>query len=309
MTTDALLRDLFLFLAKNRTSNRLAKTYGLRFGASRFVAGEDVDTAIACVAAFNERQITVTLDHLGEFVTTASEAEVSTAECIMALQRIANRGVQSHLSLKLTQLGLDLSYDLCLQNMRKILAVAQSNRNFVRIDMEDYAHNAVTLAIFKQLRAEYGATVGLVLQAYLYKSERDLADLQVFQPNLRFVKGAYKEPASVAFPKKEDVDKNFLKLVKRHLESGNFAAIATHDESIIEEIKTFAETAKTPRAQFEFQMLYGIRSDLQEMLAQEGYQVRVYVPYGIDWYGYFMRRLAERPANVAFVLKSLLKAP
>lgn len=185
---------------------------------------------------------------------------------------------------------------------------ARELNNFVRIDMEDFAHNELTIKIYKQLQSEYGTHLGIVIQAYLYKSEQDIADLKPYSTNLRLVKGAYKEPAEVAFPEKEDVDQNFIKMIETHLLNGNYSAIATHDENIIEHVKSFVETAHIPKSQYEFQMLFGIRTQLQQQLADEGYTMRVYVPFGNDWYGYFMRRLAERPANVAFVLKSLFKS-
>ncbi|MFX4303601.1 proline dehydrogenase family protein [Alicyclobacillus tolerans] len=304
---EALMRNTFLFLAKNRAANKAAQAYGMRLGASRFVAGDNIESAIQKVRDFNRRGIVATLDHLGEFVFSEEEARMAADECVAALDAIGAAGVQSHLSLKMTQLGLDISQDLCLDNMHRILDTAKKHGNFVRIDMEDYAHNEISIDIFKRLRAEYGETVGLVIQAYLYKSAQDIEDLNVFHPNLRLVKGAYKEPESVAFPKKEDVDANYIRIIERHLTLGNYAAVASHDEKVIEHVKRFTAEHQIPRQQFEFQMLYGIRSDLQDQLAAEGYTVRVYIPYGTDWYGYFMRRLAERPANVGFVLKSMLK--
>ncbi len=302
-----LMRDTLLYLAKNQSSNELARKYGFKLGADRFVAGETIEDAIKAVMNLNQQGILVTLDHLGEFVNSSEEAVISADYCVRTLDAIQESGVKSHLSLKMTQLGLDISRDLCMNNMRRILGKAKQYGNFVRIDMEDYAHNEITLEIFKELRREFGETVGLVIQSYLYKSEQDIADLNEFHPNLRIVKGAYKEPSTVAFPEKADVDKNYIKLVEQQLLYGNFAAIATHDESIINHLKGFIKEHSIPLTQFEFQMLYGIRTQYQTELAAEGYAVRVYVPYGDDWYGYFMRRLAERPANVGFVVKSMFK--
>jgi proline dehydrogenase len=304
---EELMRNVFLYLSKNQGLNHAAKKWGLRFGASRFVAGMTIPDAIRAVSDLNRKGIVATLDHLGEFVTSREEANESADYCIRTLYAIADAGVKSNLSLKLTQLGLDIDKNLCMRNMRRILDVARSHDNFVRIDMEDYAHNEVTISIFKELRREYGKHVGLVLQAYLYKTEQDIDDLHEFRPNLRLVKGAYKEPKEVAYPLKADVDKNFIKIIEKHLLLGNYAAIATHDEAVIQHVKAFIEKHNIPRSQFEFQMLYGIRTGLQEQLAKEGFTMRVYVPYGNDWYGYFMRRLAERPANVAFVIKSMFK--
>ncbi|WP_019424215.1 proline dehydrogenase family protein [Paenibacillus sp. OSY-SE] len=305
---ESLMRNAFLFLSKNRTANRTAKKYGLRFGAKRFVAGEQISEAITAVRELNDRGIVVTLDHLGEFISTTNEAVESMQYCIRTLDEIAASGVKANLSLKLTQLGLDISRDLCLSNMRSILEAASRYDNFVRIDMEDYAHNEASIELFCQLREEFGSTIGLVIQAYLYKSEEDIIKLHRYQPNLRLVKGAYKEPPEVAFPKKEDVDNNYIRIIEQHLKNGDYAAIATHDDNIINSVKTFVKANNIPLSQFEFQMLYGIRTQAQQQLADEGYTMRVYVPYGDDWYGYFMRRLAERPANVGFVVKSMFKS-
>jgi proline dehydrogenase len=304
---EQLMKNSFLFLSKNRLANQMAKKYGLRFGARRFVAGETIQVAIQTVRELNQSGIAATLDHLGEFVFSEEEAVQSADYCIETLDAIAKAGVKSNLSLKMTQLGLDISRELCMRNMRRILDRAACYNNFVRIDMEDFAHNEISIEIFKELQGEYGSTLGLVIQAYLYKSENDIADLNQFKPNLRLVKGAYKEPAEVAFPNKEDVDKNFIQIIEKHLLYGNYAAIATHDMKIIEHVKQFVRTHHIPNTQFEFQMLFGIRTEAQEQLAKEGYTMRVYVPFGNDWYGYFMRRLAERPANVGFVLKSMFK--
>lgn len=193
-----------------------------------------------------------------------------------------------------------------MKNMRKILDRAKLHNNFVRIDMEDYDHCQISLDIYKELRKEYD-NVGLVIQAYLYRTEQDIADLNQLNANLRLVKGAYKESPQVAFPEKKDVDENYKKIIKQHLLNGNYTAVASHDEAMIEYTKSVVREHQIPKEQFEFQMLYGICEDIQARLVKEGYKVRVYVPYGVDWFGYFMRRLAERPANVWFVLKNLLK--
>ncbi|WP_317851407.1 proline dehydrogenase [Neobacillus bataviensis] len=303
---ELLMRNMFQSLGKNTSANKLAKKYGLRFGAGRFVAGESIKTAIEAVTKLNRDGKVVTLDHLGEFVYTEEEAQESAAMCIQTLDAIAESGVKSNLSLKMTSLGLDISRELCMKNMRKILDRAKLHQNFVRIDMEDYDHCQVSLDIYKELRKEYD-NVGLVIQAYLYRTEQDIADLNLLKANLRLVKGAYKESPNVAFPEKKDVDENFKKIIKQHLLNGNYTAIATHDESMIEYTKSLVREHQIPNEQFEFQMLYGICEDIQAKLVKEGYKVRVYVPYGVDWFGYFMRRLAERPANVWFVLKNLLK--
>ncbi|RKP56094.1 proline dehydrogenase [Cohnella endophytica] len=300
-------RDFFLFLSKNALANRTARKWGLRFGANRFVAGETLQTAIQTVRELNSDGIEATLDHLGEFVSSPEEANAMMEYCLRTLDAIQDSGVRSNLSLKLTQLGLDISADLCLSNMKRILDRARQYGNFVRIDMEDYARNERTLEMFEQLRGTYVATVGVVIQAYLRKSIGDIERLASLKPNLRLVKGAYKEPQEVAYPLKSDVDSNFIRLIESHLLHGNFAAVATHDEKIIGHVKSFAAERGIPPSRFEFQMLYGIRSYRQKELAREGYAVRVYVPFGTDWYGYFMRRLAERPANVWFVVRSMFR--
>jgi proline dehydrogenase len=302
---EQLMKDFFLFLSKNKTLNAAAKKWGLRFGASRVVAGETIAEAINAVRDLNRKGLVCTLDHLGEFVFSVEEANESADYCIKTLEAIHSSGVDCNLSLKMTQLGLDISKDLCMNNMRRILDAAKKNGNiFVRIDMEDYAHNEVTLEILDELLEDYD-NVGTVIQAYLYKSADDIEKLKEKRVNLRLVKGAYKESPEVAFPNKADVDENYKKIIKQHLLNGNYAAIATHDDNIINYVKQLEKEYNIPRTQFEFQMLYGIRPQSQLDLAKEGYKMRVYVPYGNDWYGYFMRRLAERPANVAFVIKGL----
>lgn len=303
---EQLLKNFFLFLSKNRGLNSMAKRYGLALGARRVVAGETIEEAIAKVKELNGQGLVCTLDHLGEFVFSEEEAYESADYCIRTLDAVAESGVHSNLSLKMTQLGLDISKELCMKNMRRILETAKKHGNFVRIDMEDYAHCQVSIDIYNELKKEFD-NVGLVIQAYLYRSEQDIQDLNEINANLRLVKGAYKEPPEVAFPEKKDVDENYKKLIKIHLKNGNYTAVASHDDHIIQFTKDLAEKENIPRDLFEFQMLYGIRTQSQLELVKEGYQMRVYVPYGTDWYGYFMRRLAERPANVAFVLKGMLK--
>lgn len=304
---ESLMRNVLLYLSKNRMARRSAKRFGLRFGASRFVAGETVSEAIRAVSKLNDAGIEGTLDHLGEYVRTKEEAAQAAESCLHTLDEIEKAGIRCNLSVKLTQLGLDLSVDHCRNQMRRIVGKAAEYGSFVRIDMEDFAHNEPAIEMYMTLREQFGGAVGLVLQAYLYKSEDDLNRLAVFAPNLRFVKGAYKEPAEVAFPDKSDVDRNLIELIEKQLSYGHYAAVATHDDRIIDSVIRYAGANGIPRSGFEFQMLYGIRPQRQQELADEGYKMRVYVPFGSDWYGYFMRRLAERPANVGFVVKSLFK--
>lgn len=303
---EKLLKNFFLFMAGNDTFNRLAKKHGLRFGGRRFVAGETLNAAIETVQALNRQGMSATLDHLGEFVTNEEEANEKASHCLRTLEAISESGADANLSLKLTSMGLDISYALCLDNVRRILQKAERLGIFVRIDMEDYARLESTFALFSELRESFDH-FGLVIQAYLYRSVEDVKRLAAHGTNLRLVKGAYKESPQVAFPDKKDVDANFRKLIKMQLESGSYAAIATHDEAIIKYTKALVQEKNIPLDRFEFQLLYGIRPELQKRLVSEGYRVRIYVPYGNDWYGYFMRRLAERPANVGFVVKGLMK--
>ncbi|GGD06880.1 proline dehydrogenase family protein [Pontibacillus salipaludis] len=302
---EQIMRNFFLFLSKNKAFTKMARKYGLRFGAGRFVAGETMSNTAKVIQELNAKGMDVTIDHLGEFVDNEVEAKQRTEECIEAIRVIAEQNLQSQLSLKMTSMGLDVSEDLVLENMRKILDAGKKYDVFVTIDMEDYERCGKTLDIFKQLKSEYDG-IGTVLQAYLYRTVEDIEELNAYSPNLRLVKGAYKESPKVAFPAKQDVDQNFKKIIKMHMLNGNYTAVATHDDQMIEYTKQIEKEYNIPKEQFEFQMLYGIRTERQEELVAEGYRMRVYVPYGDDWYGYFMRRLAERPANVAFVVKGVM---
>ncbi|MCY0895090.1 MAG: proline dehydrogenase [Alicyclobacillaceae bacterium] len=302
---EEMLRSFFLTLAKNQSANRWAKRYGLRLGAQRFVAGETIPDAMQAVKELNSIGMTATLDHLGEFVADEAEARQSATDCIEALKAIHEHEVLSTLSLKMTQVGLDISRDLCMENMRSILDVALAYGIVVNIDMEDETRCQVTLDIFDELRKDY-PNVMTVIQAYLYRSLDDVLRLAGEGASLRLVKGAYKESEKVAFPDKADVDSNYIKMMEAHLLSSGFTAIATHDEKIIHHAKEYIANHQIAPDKYEFQMLYGIRANLQQQLVSEGHPVRIYVPYGNDWYGYFMRRLAERPANVSFVLRGMV---
>lgn len=303
---EKLLRNFFLFMARNNTLNKLAQEHGLRFGGRRFVAGETLISAIDSVRSLNNQGLMVTFAHLGEFVNNADETGVMTDGCLETLEAISEHSLNANLSLKLTSMGLDISRDLCLKNMERVLQKARQYNIFVRIDMEDYIRLDSTLELFYELRESYD-NVGLVIQSYLYRSLEDVKALNKYKTNLRIVKGAYKESPEVAFPEKKDVDENFKQIIKVHLENGNYTAVATHDKAIIAYTKKLIKEKKIPVDQFEYQMLYGICPELQRTLVEEGYRVRTYVPFGKDWYGYFMRRLAERPANVGFVLKGMFK--
>lgn len=301
---EQVLRNFFLFLSKNKAFTKLARKYGLRFGAARFVAGETIDLAVEKIKELNAKGLAVTIDYLGEFVDSVAEANLMADGSIEAIKAIGREKLNAQLSLKMTSMGLDISDEVVMNNMRRILDAAKENDVFVTIDMEDYSRCEKTIEIFKELRKDYD-NVGTVIQAYLYRTVKDIEDLNEYHPNLRLVKGAYKESPEVAFPEKKDVDENFKKIIKMHLVNGNYTAVASHDEAMIQYTKEFVKEHNISHDQFEFQMLYGIRTERHEELVNEGYTMRVYVPYGTDWYGYFMRRLAERPANVAFVLKGV----
>jgi len=308
-----MMRAMLLKLSQNHTMQSAFSRY--RFAqraARRFIAGERLEEAIAVVRELNAKNILATLDHLGENTTNEREAIAAADEYLKILDAIARTGVQSEISLKLTQMGLDISYELCLQNMRRIVERARQYQNFVCIDMESSAYTDRTLDLYERLRREGFDNVGPVIQAYLRRSERDIEKLIEWGARVRLCKGAYQEPPEIAFPKKRDVDANYLKLLEklfspRAQEQGVYPAIATHDEKIIRWALQYVRAHKIPTDRFEFQMLYGIRRDLQIHLAQAGYRVRVYVSYGTHWYPYFMRRLAERPANVLFVLRNLFR--
>jgi proline dehydrogenase len=293
-------KNVFLYASQNKLFNKGAKKWGLKLGASQVVAGVTIESAIKKVHELNQKGIVCTLDHLGEFISSKEEATEATEYNIKTLKAIAASGVNSNLSVKMTQLGLDIDLDFCLTNMRRILDVAKETNNFVRIDMEDYAHCQMTLDILRELRKTYD-NVGTVIQSYLFRAEQDVKDLRGIP--LRLVKGAYKESSEVAYQEKEKIDENYMNIIKEHLLSGSYTAIASHDHNIIAKVKEFAKQQNIPSNQFEFQMLYGFRKEMQLSLVKEGYKMRVYVPFGDDWFGYFMRRLAERPQNVAFALK------
>ncbi|CAM3915293.1 proline dehydrogenase family protein [Mesobacillus thioparans] len=303
---EQLMRNFFLFLSKNKFFTKMAKKYGLRLGAKRFVSGETVEQSVAVIKELNSKNLAATVDFLGEFVDNEKEANERAESSIAMIKAIGREKLNSQMSVKMTSLGFDISEKVVMNNMRRIMDTAKENNVFVTIDMEDFERCQKTLDIFKQLKSEYD-NIGTVIQAYLYRTEKDIEELNQYSPNLRLVKGAYKESPEVAFPEKKDVDENFKKIIQMHMLNGNYTAVASHDDNIINFTKEFAKANNIPKSQFEFQMLFGIMPERQLQLAEEGYTMRVYVPFGTDWYGYFMRRLAERPANVAFVLKGMLK--
>lgn len=303
---ESVTRNFFLFLSKSSLLNHIARNWGSAVASKKIIGGKDFESAIPVIKRLNEQGMAVTVDHLGEFVTKAEIANERTTECIQTIQRIAEAGLNSHVSLKMTSLGLDIDDDLVYRNMKRILDTAEKHRIMVTIDMEDEQRCQKTLDIFKEMKSQY-EYVSTVLQAYLYRTEKDLDDLNKLQPFLRLVKGAYKESAEVAYPNKKDVDQNYQKLIEKQLLSGNYTAIATHDDQMIEFTKNIVKKHNIQTSRFEFQMLYGMRSETQQALVKEGYQMRVYTPYGREWYGYYMRRLAERPANIAFALKGMTR--
>ncbi len=312
-----LLRDAFLALSTNPAARKFVVAFPLsRKVTRRFVAGETLDEAVATVKRVNAQGMLATLDFLGEAVTSAEESRVARDEYFRILDAIEKNQLNAYPSLKPTQMGLVIDPALALENISAITARARAVGTLVRVEMEDSPHTDATLALFKRLRAEF-SNVGTVIQSCLYRSEADMQDLYNMGAMVRLVKGAYKEPPTVAFPEKKDVDANYLKLAEIFLRAnGNQEtettrmrqlALATHDKKIVDWAKQFIREHNTPRERYEFQMLYGIRSDLQSQLHAEGYPMRVYVPYGSHWYPYFMRRLAERPANVFFLISNLFK--
>jgi len=273
--------------------------------ARRFVAGETLDDALAAARVLNQAGRSASLDLLGENVSDEAGARTAADGYLAMFDRIAREKLDANVSLKLTQLGLDLSEALCEELVEKIVEHATSQSNFVRIDMEGSAYTQRTVEMTKRVRAKYTG-VGTVMQAYLFRAEQDVKDLLSVGCRMRLCKGAYKEPPDIAFPAKADVDANYVKLMKLILPSGIYHGIATHDPAMIQATKDFVREKNIGRDKFEFQMLYGIRTDLQQQLVREGYRLRIYIPFGTDWFPYFMRRLAERPANLAFFLRNLL---
>jgi proline dehydrogenase len=304
-----MLRSAFLYLAGQQQifkfvrNNRLAKSF-----AGRFVAGETLDTALAAVARLNARGITASLDLLGESVHNEAEAQRAGEAYIAMLDRIHERKADANVSVKLTAMGLDISEDLCVVIVHTILQRARDYGSFVRIDMESSEYTQRTLDLFEQrLYPAYPQNVGIVLQSYLFRTFADVERAILLKARVRLCKGAYKEPETVAYPDKKDVDANYIRCMHELMLNGNYPGIATHDEAIIRDAKRFAKANDIAPDRYEFQMLYGVRRDLQDQLVREGYRLRVYVPFGTQWYPYLMRRLAERPANVAFLTGSVFK--
>lgn len=306
---DATSKAVFHGLAQVATLQRLASKYGMAPGtgfARRFIAGETVEEAVQAVADLPGKGLALTLDYLGESVASAAEASAAAADYVRIINAIVASGIERNISLKLTQLGLDVDRATAVDNMRRILEPADANGFFVRIDMENSPYTDATLDILDTLWRQGHRQIGTVIQSYLKRSPDDIHRLNGMGARVRLVKGAYKEPKTVAYQKKSEVDGAYVDLMHMLLDEGTYPAIATHDPKMIEATKEYATRKGYANDRFEFQMLYGIRRDLQVSLVKEGYRVRVYVPFGKQWYPYFMRRLGERPANVAFVLKGIL---
>jgi len=304
-----MLRSTLLYLSNQPRvfrfvrNNKLAKKF-----ASRFVAGETLPEALEAVKALNAKGITASLDLLGESVNNEKEARSAATDYIQILDSIRQQNLDANVSLKLTAMGLDISEELCVAIMHDILERARKYDTFVRLDMEGSSYTDRTLRLFEdRLYPTYRNNVGIVLQSYLYRTWSDVERAVQLKCRVRLCKGAYKEPASVAFAEKKDVDANYIKCVHELLGNGNYPGIATHDPAIINEVKRYVAEKNIDRSRFEFQMLYGVRRDLQEQLVKEGYRMRVYVPFGTQWYPYLMRRLAERPANVAFITGNVVR--
>ncbi|MBN2243287.1 MAG: proline dehydrogenase family protein [Acidobacteria bacterium] len=300
------MRALFLYLARRERFKNFALKFGFfRKAAARFIAGDALEDAVRVVKLANRRKLTGTLDLLGENTLTKEDARTACEELIRVEDRIHRECAGCNLSIKLTQIGLKLDPGFCERNLAQIAGHAKNLGNFIRVDMEDSSCTDQTLDIVERAFRDFG-NVGTVIQSYLYRSERDTARMLKEGIPIRLVKGAYREPATIAFRRKKDTDANFIRIMKTLLDSEIHHAIATHDSSIIRAAKEYARSRGIPKDSFEFQMLYGIRRDLQRQLAGEGYNVRIYIPFGAQWYAYFMRRLAERPANVAFLVRSML---
>lgn len=297
-----ILKDVFMALSENRTLNGAAQKYGLKLGAQSVVAGTNVREMIESIKQLNAHGISCTIDNLGEFVHEKSEALAAKEQILQVIEAIHTEQVDAHISLKPSQLGLDIDYDFCYDNLHEIVARAYNYGIFVNFDMEDYGRLHTSFKLLETLHEKFD-NVGTVIQAYFHESEQNVETYKDYR--LRLVKGAYKEPENVAYQSKQEIDHQYVKQIEYHLLHGKFTSIATHDHQIIEHVKQFVKTHNISKEKFEFQMLYGFRKELQLQLASEGYNFCVYVPFGKDWYGYFMRRLAERPQNLSLVTKQV----
>jgi proline dehydrogenase len=305
---DSASKTFFHLVAQSSTLKKLASRYGMRDTTSfarRFIAGETTGEAIEAAKAIQARGLMLTLDLLGESVTNLEGAAAATRQYLAVIEAVIASGIERNISLKLTQIGLDADKASAIDNLRRILERAEPAGFFVRIDMENSPYTDVTLEIFNTVWQQGHRQIGVVLQSALHRSERDLQQLNALGARVRLVKGAYQEPKAIAYARKADVDAAYARMLKSLLTDGTYPAIATHDPSMIGLARDFARERGLPPDRFEFQMLYGIRRDLQTQLVKDGYRVRVYVPFGREWFPYFMRRLGERPANVMFVLRGI----
>src|SRR2546421_4074900 len=302
-----LTRSALIYLSRQEGLKEFAAKFSLfKKLTTRFIAGETTNEAVAAIREINARGCSASFDHLNESVSSVEATQAEVQEYLRLLELIDESGIESNVSIKLTQFGLEIDPELAYRNARRIVEDAARRGNFVRVDMEGSNVTQATVDTFKRLRAEFGLNdVGIVIQSYLYRTLDDARDLLKIPARIRLCKGAYNEPPDVAYPEKKDVDENYIRVMQLLLASGVYHGIATHDPKMIGATIDFAQREKIAKDAFEFQMLYGIRRDLQEQLARDGYNMRVYVPYGKHWYPYFMRRLAERPANIWFVLKNL----
>jgi proline dehydrogenase len=306
-TISSLPRAAILHAAESARLQRLVQQHGRRVGAARFVAGETLDECVGVLRTLNEAGLFANTTLLGEAIPDNEGAAAVTEEYQRIIERLVAEQLKANVALKLTHLGLSFDAAVAYENVEKLVARAGALGTFVRIDMEQSDYVEPTLHIYERLRDAGHESVGTVLQSYLYRTADDLERLLPRRPNLRIVKGAYLEPESIAFPEKRDVDRAYLELVERGLRGGAYIAVATHDEALIRTVQSFAASENIPRDRFEFQMLYGVRPGLQRSIAAEGYKVLVATPFGPEWYPYLMRRLAERPANLGFFLKNLVR--
>jgi len=297
-----MLKDFFIGLSQNQLLNSAAKKYGLKMGAQNVVAGTNVAETIQSIKELNAHGISCTVDNLGEFVFEKEEALAAKEQILEVIEAIHEHGVDAHISLKPSQLGLDIDIDFCMENLTEIVAKAKSYEIFINFDMEDYARLQPSFDLLDELSKDYD-NIGTVIQAYFFRAVEDIQKYKNFR--LRIVKGAYKETEQYAYQDKKEIDENYIQLIEWHLLNGKFTSIATHDHHVINHVKKFVKDNDISNDKFEFQMLYGFRKDMQLQLASEGYNFCTYVPFGNDWYGYFMRRLAERPQNLNLVVKQV----
>ncbi|BAK14944.1 proline dehydrogenase [Solibacillus silvestris StLB046] len=296
------LKDFFIALSENQTLNSAAQKYGFKLGAQSVVAGTNIDEVIESIKHLNAQGISCTVDNLGEFVFEKSAALAAKEQILAVIERIHSENLDAHISLKPSQLGLDIDFEFSYENLKEIVALANEYQIFVNFDMENYARLHPSFELLEKIHAEYD-NVGTVIQAYFFESDENVERFKDYR--LRIVKGAYKEDESVAYQNKTDIDRKFIEQIEYHLLHGKFTSIATHDHNVINHVKQFVDKHNIPNDKFEFQMLYGFRKEMQLGLAKEGYNFCTYVPFGNDWYGYFMRRLAERPQNLTLVTKQV----